>query len=103
LGVRQIKIQTGDKMNYHKKVLELILNTDISYKDAFCKIATKHPFAVYDALVENEEKKKKKLDAMLLNIAKTSNKIEAIKRYRNLTGTSLYEAKTYIDNLVGTA
>ena len=39
------------------------------------------------------------VDPAVVSLLRSGKKIQAIKRYRQLTGTSLHDAKTYIDSL----
>lgn len=89
-------------MNYYKQAIRELQNlTESDYKSLVYKIAQVSPFTLCKAVKSiREENDPVKAAIIELRNVKGGNKIDAIKLYRELTGSGLKESKDYVESII---
>lgn len=89
-------------MNYYKQAIKELQNlTESDYKSLVYKIAQVSPFILCKAVKSiREDIDPIKAAIIELRNVKGGNKIDAIKLYRELTGSGLKESKDYVESII---
>lgn len=85
-------------MNYYERAVEIAFSTDL--KELVARILASNPGAIVRS-VDGKVKRLTAIERECLDLYRSGQQVEAIKRYRNETGASLTDAKEAVEGLAG--
>jgi hypothetical protein len=84
-------------LNITEEVLAVLISSEINHKDIVTKLAVRYP-AVLLTLLHDEDLSYHVQKAY--NKGPSANKVEAIKKYRELTGAGLKDSKLAVESMI---